>query len=97
MFFSCKSYSSIKDNIIISTVSLSSTKIYVYKNFPAEVGYVTKSSLLLFVRGGLIIDHNISVIVHYFLITSRVHLVMKRSLRCRQLSAILPIVKSCSV
>ncbi len=44
---------------------------------------------LLCVRGGLI-DHNISVILRYFLITSHVHLPVV----CGTVVAILPIVKS---
>ncbi len=35
--------------------------------------FVNMSSFLITVRGGLI-EHNISVILHYFLITSRVRL-----------------------
>ncbi len=51
-FFSCKSYSSIKDNIIISTVSLSSSKICVYKNFPAEVSRLCYEVIFVTVCSG---------------------------------------------
>ncbi len=57
--------------------------------------FVNKSSLLIIVCWGGLIDHNISVILRYFLITSRVRLAVFADQT--ELSAILPIVKSCNV
>ncbi len=53
-----------------------------------------KSSLLIIVCSWRTIDHNISVILLYFLITSHVRLAVTDQ---TELSAILPIVKSCNV